>query len=159
MSLPDVASYLAMGERTIYVWAQQGLIPAFKLGATWRFRRSEIEAWLESQRSGPVVSTPERQPVVESFEPPVPTRTVPPDSPAAIRHWVYEDDPTDKAIIHKSTCGHCNDGRGRKASRLSDNRWHGPFASLQEAIDMALGTRRKTVRTCGACLRGVGSFR
>ena len=56
MSLHDVARYLAMTDRTIYDWAQTGRIPAFKLGATWRFRRSEIDAWLLSQRSGPDVS-------------------------------------------------------------------------------------------------------
>ena len=56
MSLPQVARYLGMAERTIYLWAQQGRIPAFKLGASWRFRKSEIDAWLETQRSGPQVS-------------------------------------------------------------------------------------------------------
>ena len=56
MSLPQVASYLGMAERTIYMWAQQGKVPAFKLGASWRFRKSEIDAWLETQRTGPQVS-------------------------------------------------------------------------------------------------------
>ena len=69
MSLPEVARYLAMAERTIYDWAQTGRIPAFKLGATWRFRRSEIDAWLETQRSGPVVST-DRPPLVPPVEVP-----------------------------------------------------------------------------------------
>jgi excisionase family DNA binding protein len=53
MTLPEVAEYLGMAERTIYVWAQQAKIPAFKLGASWRFRRGEIDSWLDSQRSGP----------------------------------------------------------------------------------------------------------
>jgi excisionase family DNA binding protein len=53
MTLPEIATYLGMAERTIYVWVQQSKIPAFKLGASWRFRRSEIDSWLESQRSGP----------------------------------------------------------------------------------------------------------
>ena len=56
MTLPEVATYLGMAERTIYVWVQQSKIPAFKLGASWRFRRSEIDAWLESQRSGPTTT-------------------------------------------------------------------------------------------------------
>ena len=56
MSLPEVAKYLGMAERTIYMWAQQGRVPAFKLGASWRFRRTEIDSWLETQRSGPDVS-------------------------------------------------------------------------------------------------------
>ena len=66
MSLPDVARYLAMTERTIYDWAQTGRIPAFKLGATWRFRRSEIDAWLQSQHSGPQVNRPPIVPPIES---------------------------------------------------------------------------------------------
>ena len=70
MSLPEVATYLGMAERTIYVWAQQGKIPAFKLGSSWRFRRSEIDAWLETQRSGPDFSTG-RRPLVDPAEPPM----------------------------------------------------------------------------------------
>ena len=58
MSLPEVARYLGMAERTIYDWAQSGRLPAFKLGATWRFRRSEIDAWLETHRSGPPLVEP-----------------------------------------------------------------------------------------------------
>ena len=69
MSLPDVARYLGMRERTIYEWAQAGRLPAFKLGVTWRFRRSDIDAWLETQRSGPDVSST-RAPLVPPVAPP-----------------------------------------------------------------------------------------
>jgi excisionase family DNA binding protein len=53
LTLSQLAKYLGMAERTIYVWAQQGKIPAFKVGTAWRFRRSDIDSWLETQRSGP----------------------------------------------------------------------------------------------------------
>ena len=53
----EVAKYLGMTERTIYQWAQQGKIPAFKVGSVWRFRRSDVDKWLESYRSGPSVDT------------------------------------------------------------------------------------------------------
>ena len=69
LSLPQLARYLGMAERTIYVWAQQGKIPAFKIGAAWRFRRSDIDAWLETQRSGPFVSAGER-PLTDPVEAP-----------------------------------------------------------------------------------------
>ena len=52
MSLAEVSRYLGMSERTIYGWAQEGKIPAFKLGSAWRFRRSEVDEWLEEHRSG-----------------------------------------------------------------------------------------------------------
>ena len=31
----------------VYRFAQSGEIPAFKLGGTWRFRRSELEQWID----------------------------------------------------------------------------------------------------------------
>jgi len=55
MAPPQAARYLGVKERTIYFWAQQGKLPAFKMGSVWRFRRSDLDRWLESTRSGPSV--------------------------------------------------------------------------------------------------------
>ncbi|MDZ7924044.1 MAG: helix-turn-helix domain-containing protein [Marinagarivorans sp.] len=46
-----MSSFLGFGrfvvfKRTVYRLAQKGEIPAFKLGGTWRFRRSELDAWI-----------------------------------------------------------------------------------------------------------------
>lgn len=43
LTLEEVAAYLKAGKRTVYRLAQKGDIPAFKLGGTWRFRRSELD--------------------------------------------------------------------------------------------------------------------
>ena len=56
MGPAQVAKYLGVAERTIHLWAQQGKLPAFKAGSVWRFRRSELDRWLESSRSGPPVN-------------------------------------------------------------------------------------------------------
>lgn len=45
--MEDVAAYLQVSERTVYDWVLKGRIPAGKIGGTWRFRRSEVEEWLE----------------------------------------------------------------------------------------------------------------
>ena len=45
MTLEEVAQYLKLTPQTIYAWAQQGKIPAAKLGKEWRFRRDLIDAW------------------------------------------------------------------------------------------------------------------
>lgn len=50
LTLAQVAEMLNLAERTIYVWSQQGKIPAFKLGTAWRYQTDEITAWLESKR-------------------------------------------------------------------------------------------------------------
>ena len=55
MTLVELASYLSVSERTIYDWAQRGKVPAYKLGAAWRFRKDEIDRWLTSRRSGPAL--------------------------------------------------------------------------------------------------------
>ncbi|MCP1121293.1 methylation-associated defense system helix-turn-helix domain-containing protein MAD1 [Robbsia andropogonis] len=46
LTLDEVAAYLKAGKRTVYRLAQKGAIPAFKLGGTWRFRRSELDRWI-----------------------------------------------------------------------------------------------------------------
>ncbi len=50
MTLSDVAGYLQIKERTIYLWAQQDKIPSFKLGNTWRFKREDIDLWIEERK-------------------------------------------------------------------------------------------------------------
>ena len=47
LTLDEVAVFLKAGKRTVYRSAQNGDIPAFKLGGTWRFRRSELERWID----------------------------------------------------------------------------------------------------------------
>ena len=46
LTLEEVAAYLKAGKRTVYRLAQEGKIPAFKLGGTWRFRRSALDRWI-----------------------------------------------------------------------------------------------------------------
>ena len=49
MTLPEVADYLKVAERTLYRLAASKKIPAFKVGGAWRFTKSDIEAWIRSQ--------------------------------------------------------------------------------------------------------------
>ena len=49
LTLDEVAAYLKAGKRTVYRLAQNGEIPGFKLGGTWRFRRSELDSWIAAR--------------------------------------------------------------------------------------------------------------
>ena len=49
MTIKDVAKYLGVHPMTIYKYAKQGKIPAFKIGSDWRFHRKYIEQWIEKQ--------------------------------------------------------------------------------------------------------------
>ncbi len=46
LTIEEVAKYLRVSERTVYDWAQKGEIPAGKIGTVWRFKKSEIEKWV-----------------------------------------------------------------------------------------------------------------
>ena len=54
MTIGEVADYLKVTERTIYRLAAGKQIPAFKVGGSWRFSRSEIDQWIKSQSSMPM---------------------------------------------------------------------------------------------------------
>lgn len=49
LTLDEVAMYLKAGKRTVYRLATNGEIPAFKLGGTWRFRRTELDRWIAAR--------------------------------------------------------------------------------------------------------------
>ena len=51
LMIKDVAEYLKVTERTIYRLAAAKKIPAFKVGGSWRFSRSDIDSWIRRQSS------------------------------------------------------------------------------------------------------------
>ncbi len=50
MTLQELATYIKIAEKTLYGYAQKGIIPGIKIGSAWRFRKTDIDAWLEQQR-------------------------------------------------------------------------------------------------------------
>jgi hypothetical protein len=43
-----------------------------------------------------------------------------------------------KSVLHRSSCGQCNHGKGRPPGFTADHsRWHGPYATLVEARDVS----------------------
>lgn len=49
LTIKQVADYLQMDTTTIYGWAQQGKLPAIKVGRNWRFRKEKLDQWLEQR--------------------------------------------------------------------------------------------------------------
>ena len=50
LTTDDVLEYLQVNLRTVYRLIKAGRIPAIRVGRQWRFRKRDIDAWLESQR-------------------------------------------------------------------------------------------------------------
>lgn len=49
LTIDEVAAFLRAGKRTVYRLAASGKLPAFKLGGTWRFRRSDLDKWIANR--------------------------------------------------------------------------------------------------------------
>jgi 4-hydroxy-tetrahydrodipicolinate synthase len=61
-------------------------------------------------------------------------------SPETADFFVYENwlAGPHKIVVHRSTCGQCNHGKGRPAGHDANHaRWHGPYATLAEARQVA----------------------
>ena len=54
MTIRELAIYLKMAEKTLYRLSSEGKIPAFKVGAAWRYRKSQIDDWILQQERGKV---------------------------------------------------------------------------------------------------------
>jgi len=46
MDIRQAAEYLGISGDTLYRYASEGFIPAFKLGNRWRFKRSLLDTWM-----------------------------------------------------------------------------------------------------------------
>jgi len=58
-----------------------------------------------------------------------------------------------KIVLHRSTCGQCNHGRGRPSGHDANHaRWHGPYASLSEARDAAHNMTGVLIRSECKCI-------
>ena len=51
MDIRQAAEYLGISGDTLYRYASEGFIPAFKLGNRWRFKKTLLEVW-NDERSG-----------------------------------------------------------------------------------------------------------
>jgi excisionase family DNA binding protein len=52
MDIRQAADYLGISGDTLYRYASEGFIPAFKLGNRWRFKRSLLDAWMVRMSGG-----------------------------------------------------------------------------------------------------------
>ena len=52
LTTEEVLEYLQVNLRTVYRLIKAGRIPAVRVGRQWRFRKTDLDAWLDNQRRG-----------------------------------------------------------------------------------------------------------
>ncbi len=49
MTVHDVAGYLRLSEAKVYKMANEGRVPALRMGKSWRFKRELIDEWIRRE--------------------------------------------------------------------------------------------------------------
>ena len=49
LSVDEIAAYLGVKRDTVYKWIVRTSMPAHKVGRLWKFRKSEVDAWVCSK--------------------------------------------------------------------------------------------------------------
>src|ERR1700754_2388834 len=62
LTTEEVLEYLQVNLRTVYRLIKAGKIPAVRVGRQWRFRKRDIDAWLDRQRPRGGVARPATPP-------------------------------------------------------------------------------------------------
>lgn len=50
LTITEVANLLKVAEKTVYTMAQKAQLPGFKVRGQWRFKRVDLDAWIEVQK-------------------------------------------------------------------------------------------------------------
>lgn len=90
LTTEEVLEYLNVNLRTVYRLIKAGKIPAVRVGRQWRFKRADIDAWLESQRPR----------MARQASPAAAPRVTPPAGRARI--LVVDDEPSIRELLSKT---------------------------------------------------------
>ena len=92
LTTEEVLEYLQVNLRTVYRLIKAGKIPAVRVGRQWRFRKRDIDSWLENQRPRAARSVP-------AAEPPA---IASPSPPARPRVLVVDDEPSVLELLSRA---------------------------------------------------------
>jgi excisionase family DNA binding protein len=96
LTTEEVLEYLQVNLRTVYRLIKAGKIPAVRVGRQWRFRKRDIDAWLDSQRPrGASAARP-------AAAAPAPAPARPAAMPARPRILVVDDEASIRDLLAKT---------------------------------------------------------
>ena len=48
LSITEICKYLGVSNDTVYKWIDRHGMPAHRMGRLWKFKKSQVDAWVES---------------------------------------------------------------------------------------------------------------
>jgi 4-hydroxy-tetrahydrodipicolinate synthase len=109
----------------------------------------EASAAAASEEGSSAVAVAEESPAA------APATQVPQPAPEPVKFFLYESWQAGphKLVLHRSTCGTCRNGSAHPSGGdEAHSRWHGPFATVQEARDTSRGMSNILIRSECKCV-------
>ena len=98
LTTEEVLEYLQVNLRTVYRLIKAGKIPAVRVGRQWRFRKRDIDAWLDSQRPRGAA-----RPAATTMSPPQgPVPSPRPAAPVRPRVLIVDDEASIRDLLAKT---------------------------------------------------------
>ena len=66
LSVEEIAAHLGVNRDTIYKWIDRRQMPAHKLGKLWKFKATEIDAWITAGKAA-AQKRPDNRLVIEKM--------------------------------------------------------------------------------------------
>ena len=60
MNIRQASQYLGISPDTLYKYVSEEIIPAFKLGNRWKFKKSILDNWMEDRSLGSDTARPRK---------------------------------------------------------------------------------------------------
>jgi len=51
LSVEEICQYLGLSRDTVYKWIETKGLPAYRLGRLWKFKKEDVDKWLEQHAS------------------------------------------------------------------------------------------------------------
>jgi len=51
LTVKEIAMLLQVDAKTVYRLSQRGELPGFKVAGAWRFKRTDMDSWIECQKT------------------------------------------------------------------------------------------------------------
>jgi excisionase family DNA binding protein len=100
LTTAEVIDYLHVNLRTVYRLLKAGELPAFRVGRQWRFRRADVDAWLDGRRSSGRAA--EASSAGSTIVPASSPGTAPPSAGAAPRILVADDEEAIRGLLART---------------------------------------------------------
>ncbi len=57
LSVDEICKYLGIGKDTVYKWIDKYEMPAHRMGRLWKFKKDQVDAWVEAGGAAPTGTT------------------------------------------------------------------------------------------------------